>query len=124
MTACVCVYSQIADYYYDERMCLLRCVLLLLTYFQDERHPYRVRSSLIWVTSENLENVFLTENICICCCFCNITLGVFVFVQAEYSNCVNKLEKDLVSNYQSQFEKLFKAEAPTWETHGNLMVII
>lgn len=48
----------------------------------------------------------------------------FGFVQAEYSNCVNKLEKDLVSNYQSQFEKLFKAEAPTWETHGNLMVII
>ncbi|XP_034565151.1 nucleoporin NUP188 homolog [Notolabrus celidotus] len=72
---------KIADYYYDERMCLLRCVLLLLTYFQDERHPYR----------------------------------------AEYGNCVNKLEKDLVSNYQSQFEKLFKAEAPTWETHGNLM---
>ncbi|XP_070845929.1 nucleoporin NUP188 isoform X3 [Chaetodon trifascialis] len=72
---------KIADYYYDERTCLLRCVLLLLTYFQDERHPYR----------------------------------------AEYANCVNKLEKDLVSNYQSQFEKLFKAEAPTWETHGNLM---
>uniref|UniRef100_A0A667XYY0 Nucleoporin NUP188 n=1 Tax=Myripristis murdjan TaxID=586833 RepID=A0A667XYY0_9TELE len=72
---------KIVDYYYEERMCLLRCVLLLLTYFQDERHPYR----------------------------------------AEYSNCVNKLEKDLVSNYQSQFENLFKAEAPTWETHGNLM---
>ncbi|XP_076014771.1 nucleoporin NUP188 [Genypterus blacodes] len=72
---------KIADYYYEERVCLLRCVLLLLTYFQDERHPYR----------------------------------------AEYCNCVNKLEKDLVSNYQSQFETLFKAEAPTWETHGNLM---
>ncbi|KAM4635274.1 nucleoporin NUP188 [Polymixia lowei] len=72
---------KIADYYYEERVCLLRCVLLLLTYFQDERHPYR----------------------------------------AEYSSCVNKLEKDLVSNYQSQFENLFKAEAPTWETHGNLM---
>ncbi|KAG7241201.1 hypothetical protein INR49_025944 [Caranx melampygus] len=72
---------KIADYYYEERMCLLRCVLLLLTYFQDERHPYR----------------------------------------AEYCNCVNKLEKDLVSSYQSQFESLFKAEAPSWETHGNLM---
>uniref|UniRef100_A0A7N8XMA8 Nucleoporin NUP188 n=1 Tax=Mastacembelus armatus TaxID=205130 RepID=A0A7N8XMA8_9TELE len=72
---------KIADYYYEERICLLRCVLLLLTYFQDERHPYR----------------------------------------AEYCNCVNKLEKDLVSNYQSQFENLFRAEAPTWETHGNLM---
>uniref|UniRef100_A0A3Q1IBP7 Nucleoporin NUP188 n=1 Tax=Anabas testudineus TaxID=64144 RepID=A0A3Q1IBP7_ANATE len=72
---------KIADYYYEERVCLLRCVLLLLTYFQDERHPYR----------------------------------------AEYCNCVNKLEKDLVSNYQSQFENLFRAEAPTWETHGNLM---
>ncbi len=47
------VHSQIADYYYDERMCLLRCVLLLLTYFQDERHPYRVRSCWIWVTSDN-----------------------------------------------------------------------
>uniref|UniRef100_A0A6Q2Y6G1 Nucleoporin NUP188 n=1 Tax=Esox lucius TaxID=8010 RepID=A0A6Q2Y6G1_ESOLU len=72
---------KIADYYYEERVCHLRCVLLLLTYFQDERHPYR----------------------------------------AEYSNCVNKLEKDLVNNYQKQFETLFKAEAPTWETHGNLM---
>uniref|UniRef100_A0A8C3A2M7 Nucleoporin NUP188 n=1 Tax=Cyclopterus lumpus TaxID=8103 RepID=A0A8C3A2M7_CYCLU len=72
---------KVTGYYYEERMCLLRCVLLLLTYFQDERHPYR----------------------------------------AEYSNCVNKLEKDLVSRYQLQFENLFKAEAPTWETHGNLM---
>uniref|UniRef100_A0A673WR89 Nucleoporin NUP188 n=1 Tax=Salmo trutta TaxID=8032 RepID=A0A673WR89_SALTR len=72
---------KIADYYYEERVCHLRCVLLLLTYFQDERHPYRV----------------------------------------EYSNCVNKLEKDLVTNYQKQFETLFKAESPTWETHGNLM---
>lgn len=52
MTDCLTVYSQIADYYYDERICLLRCVLLLLTYFQDERHPYRVRSGWIWVTSE------------------------------------------------------------------------
>uniref|UniRef100_A0A3Q3IR34 Nucleoporin NUP188 n=1 Tax=Monopterus albus TaxID=43700 RepID=A0A3Q3IR34_MONAL len=72
---------KVADYYYEERMCLLRCVLLVLTYFQDERHPYR----------------------------------------AEYCNCVNKLEKDLVSNYQPQLENLFRAEAPTWETHGNLM---
>ncbi|XP_037121578.1 nucleoporin NUP188 homolog [Syngnathus acus] len=72
---------KVADYYYEERMCLLRCVLLLLTYFQDERHPYR----------------------------------------SEYSNCVNKLEKDLVSSYQTQFQSLFKAEAPTWESHGNLM---
>uniref|UniRef100_A0AAR2JL73 Nucleoporin NUP188 n=1 Tax=Pygocentrus nattereri TaxID=42514 RepID=A0AAR2JL73_PYGNA len=72
---------KIADYYYEERVCLLRCVLLLLTYFQDERHPYR----------------------------------------AEYATCVSKLEKDLVNNYQQQFEALFNAEAPTWETHGNLM---
>ncbi|KAL6470727.1 hypothetical protein MHYP_G00218460 [Metynnis hypsauchen] len=72
---------KIADYYYEERVCLLRCVLLLLTYFQDERHPYR----------------------------------------AEYATCVSKLEKDLVNNYQQQFEALFTAEAPTWETHGNLM---
>lgn len=46
---CLFLYQQIADYYYDERMCLLRCVLLLLTYFQDERHPFRVRNS--WFTS-------------------------------------------------------------------------
>ncbi|KAJ8339141.1 hypothetical protein SKAU_G00359270 [Synaphobranchus kaupii] len=72
---------KIADYYYEERICLLRCVLLLLTFFQDERHPFR----------------------------------------AEYSNCVSKLEKDLVIKYQQQFESLFKAEAPTWESHGNLM---
>uniref|UniRef100_A0A673MJP4 Nucleoporin NUP188 n=1 Tax=Sinocyclocheilus rhinocerous TaxID=307959 RepID=A0A673MJP4_9TELE len=72
---------KIADYYYEERLCVLRCVLHLLTYFQDERHPY----------------------------------------SAEYSNCVSKLEKDLVSNYRQQFESLSKSEAPTWETHGNLM---
>lgn len=54
----------------------------------------------------------------------SITLLVLLVFQAEYCNCINKLEKDLVSNYQSQFEKLFKAEAPTWETHGNLMVMI
>lgn len=34
---------QISDYYYEERLCVLRCVLHLLTYFQDERHPYRVK---------------------------------------------------------------------------------
>ncbi|KAK7896462.1 hypothetical protein WMY93_021787 [Mugilogobius chulae] len=72
---------KIADYYYEERVYLLRCILLLLTYFQDERHPYRM----------------------------------------EYSNCVTKLEKDLVSNYQAQFKDLFNAETPTWETHGPLM---
>ncbi|XP_041914346.1 nucleoporin NUP188 isoform X1 [Alosa sapidissima] len=72
---------KIADYYYEERVCLLRCVLLLLTYFQDERHPY----------------------------------------MTEYAACVGKLEKDLVSKYRKQFEDLIKAEAPTWETHGNMM---
>uniref|UniRef100_A0A671QAT7 Nucleoporin NUP188 n=1 Tax=Sinocyclocheilus anshuiensis TaxID=1608454 RepID=A0A671QAT7_9TELE len=72
---------KIADYYYEEKLCVLRCVLHLLTYFQDERHPY----------------------------------------SAEYSNCVSKLEKDLVSNYRQQFESLSRSEAPTWETHGNLM---
>uniref|UniRef100_A0A5F4VZ10 Nucleoporin NUP188 n=1 Tax=Callithrix jacchus TaxID=9483 RepID=A0A5F4VZ10_CALJA len=68
-------------YYYEERTCILRCVLHLLTYFQDERHPYRV----------------------------------------EYADCVDKLEKELVSKYRQQFEELYKTEAPTWETHGNLM---
>lgn len=116
-----CLHHQIADYYYDERMCLLRCVLLLLTYFQDERHPFRV-----------------TELQLLCLClFCRplerrileivfhyLIVIVLVFVQTEYCNCVNKLEKDLINNYQAQFEKLFKAEAPTWETHGNLMVTL
>nr|XP_033817901.1 nucleoporin NUP188 homolog isoform X1 [Geotrypetes seraphini] len=72
---------KIADYYYEERMCILRCVLHLLTYFQDERHPYRM----------------------------------------AYQRCVDKLEKELVIKYRKQFEALYKAEAPTWETHGNLM---
>ncbi|KAK2497124.1 hypothetical protein MC885_021062 [Smutsia gigantea] len=72
---------KIADYYYDERTCILRCVLHLLTYFQDERHPYRV----------------------------------------EFADCVDKLEKELVTKYRHQFEELCKTEAPTWETHGNLM---
>ncbi|XP_066466804.1 nucleoporin NUP188 isoform X1 [Tiliqua scincoides] len=72
---------KIADYYYEERICILRCVLHLLTYFQDERHPYMV----------------------------------------QYSQCVEKLDKELVPNYRKQFEQLYKAEAPTWETHGSLM---
>ncbi|XP_059115957.1 nucleoporin NUP188 isoform X1 [Peromyscus eremicus] len=72
---------KIADYYYEERTCILRCVLHLLTYFQDERHPYR----------------------------------------AEYADCVDKLEKELVFKYRRQFEELYRMEAPTWETHGNLM---
>ncbi|XP_069743045.1 LOW QUALITY PROTEIN: nucleoporin NUP188 [Narcine bancroftii] len=72
---------KIAEYYYEERLYTLRCVLYLLTYFQDERHPYR----------------------------------------AEYSKCVDKLEKELVMNYRMQFEELFRIEAPTWESHGNLM---
>ncbi|XP_062929559.1 nucleoporin NUP188 [Mobula hypostoma] len=72
---------KIAEYYYEERLYTLRCVLYLLTYFQDERHPYR----------------------------------------AEYSKCVDKLEKELVTNYRKQFEELFRTEAPTWESHGNLM---
>uniref|UniRef100_A0A8C3XU81 Nucleoporin NUP188 n=1 Tax=Chelydra serpentina TaxID=8475 RepID=A0A8C3XU81_CHESE len=76
----VCLHH-LADYYYEERMCILRCVLNLLTYFQDERHPY----------------------------------------MAQYSQCVEKLDKELVPNYRKQFEDLYKAEAPTWETHGNLM---
>uniref|UniRef100_A0A8D2MF76 Nucleoporin NUP188 n=1 Tax=Zonotrichia albicollis TaxID=44394 RepID=A0A8D2MF76_ZONAL len=74
-------HSQLADYYYEERICILRCVLHLLIYFQDERHPYTV----------------------------------------SYFQCVEKLDKELVPNYRKQFEALYKAEAPTWETHGNLM---
>lgn len=38
-------HSQLADYYYEERICILRCVLHLLTYFQDERHPYTVSAA-------------------------------------------------------------------------------
>ncbi|XP_039201016.1 nucleoporin NUP188 isoform X4 [Crotalus tigris] len=72
---------KIADYYYEERFCILRCVLHILTYFQDERHPYMV----------------------------------------PYSQCMEKLDKELVPNYRKQFEELYKAEVPTWETHGSLM---
>uniref|UniRef100_A0A670ZEM3 Nucleoporin NUP188 n=1 Tax=Pseudonaja textilis TaxID=8673 RepID=A0A670ZEM3_PSETE len=72
---------KIADYYYEERFCILRCVLHILTYFQDERHPYMV----------------------------------------PYSQCMEKLDKELVPNYRKQFEELYKTEAPTWETHGSLM---
>uniref|UniRef100_A0A4W3J4K6 Nucleoporin NUP188 n=1 Tax=Callorhinchus milii TaxID=7868 RepID=A0A4W3J4K6_CALMI len=38
---------KIADYYYEERLYTLRCVLYLLTYFQDERHPYRVSLTVL-----------------------------------------------------------------------------
>ncbi|XP_068104600.1 nucleoporin NUP188 isoform X2 [Hyperolius riggenbachi] len=73
---------KIAEYYYEERMCLLRCVLYLLTYFQDEKHHYK----------------------------------------REFNQCTNMLERDdLIGKYIKQFEKLCKEDAPTWETHGNLM---
>lgn len=42
--------------------------------------------------------------------------------KAEYADCVDKLEKELVVKYRQQFEELYRMEAPTWETHGNLMV--
>lgn len=113
---CCCLYHQIADYYYDERMCLLRCVLLLLTYFQDERHPFRVTDSCFVFDLFAVLEQRILEIV-----FHNLVF-VLMLVQTEYCNCVNKLEKDLINNYQAQFEKLFKAEAPTWETHGNLMV--
>ncbi|XP_075909302.1 nucleoporin NUP188 isoform X3 [Petromyzon marinus] len=32
---------KVREYYFEERLSLLRCVLHLLTFFQDERHPYR-----------------------------------------------------------------------------------
>ncbi|XP_056394145.1 nucleoporin NUP188 isoform X2 [Hyla sarda] len=73
---------KIADYYYEERICMLRCVLLLLTYFQDEKHPYK----------------------------------------KEFNDCMDMLEReDLMGKYRKHFEDLCKQEAPTWETHGNLM---
>lgn len=102
-------------------MCLLRCVLLLLTYFQDERHPFRVTGPQL------LRLCFICrplEQRILEIVLHNLIVVVLVFVQTEYCNCVNKLEKDLINNYQAQFEKLFKAEAPTWETHGNLMVTL
>lgn len=49
----------------------------------------------------------------------NLSIGLF---KAQYFQCVEKLDKELVPNYWKQFEALYKAEAPTWETHGNLMV--
>ncbi|XP_070614706.1 nucleoporin NUP188 [Erythrolamprus reginae] len=72
---------KIADYYYEERFCILRCLLHILTYFQDERHPYMV----------------------------------------PYSQCMEKMDKELVPNYRKQFEELYKAEEPSWETHGSVM---
>ncbi|XP_040261568.1 nucleoporin NUP188 isoform X1 [Bufo bufo] len=73
---------KIADYYYEERICMLRCVLLLLTYFQDEKHPYK----------------------------------------KEFNDCMDMLQReDLMGKYRKHFEDICKEEAPTWETHGNLM---
>ncbi|KAM4696540.1 nucleoporin NUP188 [Rhinophrynus dorsalis] len=73
---------KMADYYYEERICMLRCVLHLLTFFQDEKHPYR----------------------------------------AEFMRCVEMLEqKDFIGKYRKQFENLYREDAPTWESRGNLM---
>ncbi|XP_077334682.1 nucleoporin NUP188 isoform X2 [Lithobates pipiens] len=73
---------KMAEYYYEDRMCMLRCVLHLLTYFQDEKHPYK----------------------------------------KEFNECMDMLEEgDLIGKYIKKFEELCKEDAPTWETHGNLM---
>lgn len=112
------LHSQLADYYYEERICILRCVLHLLTYFQDERHPYTV--STAQMSSEQAKDgscgvksprVSMWEVHGLVCSF-----------KAQYFQCIEKLDKELVPNYRKQFEALYKAEAPTWETHGNLMV--
>ncbi|KAH0615425.1 hypothetical protein JD844_004636 [Phrynosoma platyrhinos] len=42
-------------------------------------------------------------------------------LKVPFSQCVEKLDKELVPNYRKQFEELYRAEAPTWETHGSLM---
>jgi nuclear pore complex protein Nup188 len=118
---------QLADYYYEERTCILRCVLHLLTYFQDERHPYRV--SLFSPLGSLYPVSFKPSQSCFIYIHLNITfysryeLFCFdFFFKVEYADCIDKLEKELVSKYRQQFEELYKTEAPTWETHGNLMV--
>uniref|UniRef100_A0AAY4ADI6 Nucleoporin NUP188 n=1 Tax=Denticeps clupeoides TaxID=299321 RepID=A0AAY4ADI6_9TELE len=90
----------------------------LKTVFQDERQSQalllKVRSLYFGV---------------ICIFFLFFLLFFFFYMNhlklcglcAEYANCVGKLEKDLVSHYLQQFEDLISAEAPTWETHGNMM---
>uniref|UniRef100_A0A8C5R3P6 Nucleoporin NUP188 n=1 Tax=Leptobrachium leishanense TaxID=445787 RepID=A0A8C5R3P6_9ANUR len=73
---------KMADYYYEERICMLRCVRHLLTYFQDDKYPYR----------------------------------------EQFAECVDMLhQNDLIGQYRKQLENLFKEDAPTWESHGNLM---
>ncbi|XP_072287840.1 nucleoporin NUP188 isoform X3 [Pyxicephalus adspersus] len=73
---------KMVEYYYEDRMCMLRCVLHMLTYFQDEKHPYK----------------------------------------KEFNECMDMLEQgNLIGNYIKKFEELCKEDAPTWETHGNLM---
>uniref|UniRef100_A0A8C1ZIA0 Nucleoporin NUP188 n=1 Tax=Cyprinus carpio TaxID=7962 RepID=A0A8C1ZIA0_CYPCA len=52
---------KIADYYYEERLCVLRCVLHLLTYFQDERHPYSVNKRSAILLDSQKPNVFNTS---------------------------------------------------------------
>lgn len=119
--------SQIADYYYEERTYILRCVLHLLTYFQDERHPYRVSPfsplvSLYPVKFNPFYNLFIFLFIWIFTFYSTYKLLFWIFFKVEYADCVDKLEKELVTKYRQQFEELYKTEAPTWETHGNLMV--
>ncbi|XP_063288705.1 nucleoporin NUP188 isoform X2 [Pelobates fuscus] len=73
---------KMADYYYEERICMLRCVRHLLTYFQDDKYPYR----------------------------------------EQFGECVEMLhQNDIIGQYRKQLESLFKEDAPTWETHGNIM---
>ena len=42
---------QIMEYYFEERLHILQCVKFLLSYWQDPRHPYRVRKTadFLWL---------------------------------------------------------------------------
>ena len=35
---------KVRDYYYSERLYLLRCLKYMLSYWQEENHPYRVNT--------------------------------------------------------------------------------
>ncbi|XP_075041132.1 nucleoporin NUP188 isoform X1 [Mixophyes fleayi] len=59
---------KMADYYHEERMCMLRCVLHLLTYFQDEKYPYKkeFNDCMDMLQQENLIEKYRKqfENLC------------------------------------------------------------
>ena len=61
------ILQQIRDYYYSERLHLLRCLKQLLGFWQDPGHDYRVRGSQLLLRSTFSQLLWISANLPLKC---------------------------------------------------------